>query len=286
MESLPVPHRRPSAYEREAFGEIQRWKNPESDWLGRTVDTLQDAWTDVTDLVRKIPGVDWTIENVVKGLLQVANEITQDSVWTDAIFAEFADAGHPVKSHRDIQSLDLRQVDGCVDGLNKKYVALAAAEGAATGFAGASGIVPDLIALVALNLRAAGEYATYCGIDMRLPEERYFAMEILDYVSRSRNKARDLALSPVSAAAGKVARRQGAQAIQQIGLSGAMERLAKSLGIRLTETKLAQAVPVTGAVIGGGFNAYYTDRVCKAAFHLYRERFLFAKYGAALWESE
>ena len=29
----------------------------------------------------------------------------------------------------------------------------------------------------------------------------------------------------------------------------------------------------------GGFNAYYTARVCDAAYHLYRERFLAKKYG-------
>ena len=278
-----MPRRQPSAYERTAFDDIQRWKNPKQAWLGRAVDRAQDAWGEVTDLVRKVPGVEWTIENVVKGLLQVANEITQDSVWTEAIFAEFADNGHAVMTHDHIRRLDLSDVDKRLDGLDKKYLTLAALEGAATGFAGAAGIVPDLVALVALNLRATGEYATYCGIDTRRPEERYFAMEILDYVSRSRNKAQDLALTPVTTAAGRVAKRQSMQAIEQIGFNNAMERLAQSLGLRLTESKLAQAIPVTGAVIGGGYNAYYTDRVCKAAFHLYRERFLFEKYGVGLW---
>ena len=30
------------------------------------------------------------------------------------------------------------------------------------------------------------------------------------------------------------------------------------------------------------FNAYYTDKVCTAAYHLYRERFLARKYGSHL----
>ena len=34
-----------------------------------------------------------------------------------------------------------------------------------------------------------------------------------------------------------------------------------------------------GSAVGGGFNAYYTARVCDAAYHLYRERFLAQKYG-------
>jgi hypothetical protein len=36
---------------------------------------------------------------------------------------------------------------------------------------------------------------------------------------------------------------------------------------------------MAGAFVGGGFNAYYTTRVCEAAYHLYRERLLLEKYG-------
>lgn len=38
-------------------------------------------------------------------------------------------------------------------------------------------------------------------------------------------------------------------------------------------------MPVVGAAVGAGFNAYYTSKVCDAAFYLYRERFLQRKYG-------
>jgi len=38
-------------------------------------------------------------------------------------------------------------------------------------------------------------------------------------------------------------------------------------------------LPIAGAVMGGGFNAYFTTKVCVAAYFLYRERFLAAKYG-------
>jgi len=55
--------------------------------------------------------------------------------------------------------------------------------------------------------------------------------------------------------------------------------IAKALGINLTKAKLANVIPVAGAAISGGFNAYYTDKVCKAAFYLYRERLLAIKHG-------
>ncbi|XBS71848.1 EcsC family protein [Acerihabitans sp. KWT182] len=59
-----------------------------------------------------------------------------------------------------------------------------------------------------------------------------------------------------------------------------MQETAKTLGIRLTKAKLAQTLPVVGAVIGGGYNACFTRRICDAAYHLYRERFLMLKFGA------
>lgn len=59
-----------------------------------------------------------------------------------------------------------------------------------------------------------------------------------------------------------------------------IQQIAKALGIRLTKAKLAQILPGVGAAVGGGFNAYFTDKVCDAAYYLYRERFLAAKYGA------
>ena len=65
----------------------------------------------------------------------------------------------------------------------------------------------------------------------------------------------------------------------------AIRRISKALGPRLTKQKLKQAVPGIGAAVGGGLNAYYTHRVCDAAYHLYRERFLAEKYGPDTWTS-
>ena len=70
-------------------------------------------------------------------------------------------AGHEVNGDlEDVRSLDLETVDRAVEGLAAKYGSATAVQGAAAGFAGIAAIVPDIVGLVALNLRAAGEYAT------------------------------------------------------------------------------------------------------------------------------
>ena len=63
-----------------------------------------------------------------------------------------------------------------------------------------------------------------------------------------------------------------------------IQEIAKALGIRLTKAKLAQMIPVMGAAIGGGYNAYFTSKVCETAWYLYRERFLAEKYGFEIIE--
>lgn len=270
----------PSAYERQALREIALWKQPDRmGWFGEAVRGLNKGLYEVTGLIRKIPGVDWTIENVVAGLLKLTNEIVQDSVWTDAIYRDYRRVGLAVASRDDLLRLDLRDVDGVLKGLDAKYRALAAVEGAATGYAGLPGIVPDVVALVALNLRAVGEYAAYCGFDVAHPAERLYALQMLDAVSTVSDVSKQVTLSPIIRVSSRLARNQAAQTIEQFALTRAIRNVTQALGLHLTAAKIAQIVPVTGAVVGSSYNAYYTSKVCDAAFFLYRERFLKQKYG-------
>ena len=259
--------------------EIQEWKHPTLSRLGQAVDRFNRSLHGATDLVRKVPGVDWAIDNVVSGLLRLTNEIVQDSVWREAIYKEYQAAGHPVHTPDDVHLLDLEAVDAVLKGLDTKYRALAAAQGAAAGYSGLAGIVPDVVGLVALNLRAAGEYATYCGYDITDPAERYYALQILNVVSQPSAAEREDALVPLDTVSHAIARQQTVKTVQEVAVSGALRGVARALGARLTRAKLAQLLPMAGAFVGGGFNAYYTTRVCDAAFHLYRERRLIEKYG-------
>ncbi len=284
METLPVPvSKTPTAYEQKVLREIHRWKNPKVGWLGKTVDKVNRRLREVTDLVRKVPGIDWTIDNVVSGLLRLTNEIMQDSVWHDAILKEYQQAGHDVQRIDDIRKLDLEAIDQALRGLDTKYRSVTGAQGAAAGFAGAAGVLPDVLGLVALNLRAAGEYATYCGYDISQPAERLYALQILHVVSQppvnEEDPDRETALVPVSSVSHAIAQHQTVHTIEQVAVSGSIRAIAKALGTRLTKIKLAQLLPMAGAFVGGGFNVYYTTRVCEAAYHLYRERWLLEKYG-------
>ena len=275
--------RKPTSYEKKALEELHAWRNPQkttwSKWAGKFGDVVHQ----ISDQVRRIPGVDWTIENVISGLFTTINEIAQDLVWRDAIYEEYRESGHHhVYSWKDIRTLDLKEVEERVDGLAAKYGSLAVVEGAATGLAGASGILPDIVGLVALNLRAVGEYATYYGFDLDQEAERIFALQILEAASQSKldeEQSGRMHPDPVSS---RVARQKTLRTVRSVAIGGAAAPLVKSLATRLARVKLAQLLPIASAVVAGGFNAHYTNTVCESAFYLYRERFLVEKYGEAI----
>jgi len=277
--SLPRRHTL-SDYESQALDAIREWRYPDESWLARTSHSFQAGLNSITNQIRRIPGVDWTIENIVSGLITLTNEIAHDLVWRESIFESFRKAGYEnVQSLEDIAYLDLEAIDTVSKNLPLKYNSLAAVEGAATGVAGAAGILPDIVALLGINLRAAGEYATFCGFDITDPAERLYALHILDAASKPKDQVPYSMPKHLPHASKILARKKTLNTVEQFAVSGTAKRIARSLALRLTRDKMAQFLPVAGAVVAGGFNGLYTNTVCNAAYHLYRERFLERKYG-------
>lgn len=181
--------------------------------------------------------------------------------------------------------MDLEDADRVNGWLAAKYKSLAAAEGAAAGYVGLPGIPPDIVTLISLNQRAIAEYATYYGFDISSQKERLFALNILGLASSPNDTAKQAAMAQLVRIAQDVAKKKAWKDLEKHTFVKIIQQIAHSLGMRLTKAKLAQIVPVTGAVVGGGFNAYYTSNVCDAAFFLYRERFLAEKYGENIIEA-
>jgi len=271
----------PSAYEDNAWKEIELWKNPTLGWFDKAMQVVNWPLDKAGDLVMKTPGVGWVIEKSVGGLVGVANDAAQWSVRAEAIFAEYREAGHgEIQAPVDLLKLDLEHVDKNIGWLAAKYKGVALTEGAVFGALGLPGIPPDIVSLVTLNLRAIGEYATYCGFDIESQHERLFAMNVLGLASSPTDASKGVAMAQLVKIAQDVAKKKAWKDLEKYAFVQIIQQIAKALGIRLTKAKLAQFVPAAGAIVGGGFNAYFTGKVCDAAYFLYRERFLAAKYGS------
>jgi len=283
-ENIPMANEL-SEYEHSAVTSIHEWKNPQIGWFGKAIEIANWPLEKIGKFATEVPGVDWVIEKSVGGLVSLLNDLAHWTVRPDAIYEAYRKAGFDhIKTPSDVFSLDLEDADRVNGWLAAKYKTLATAEGAAAGYVGLPGIPPDVVALIALNQRAIGEYATYYGFDISSQRERLFALNILSLASSPNDAAKGVALAQLVRIAQDVAKKRTWNDLEKHSLVRIVQRIAHSLGVRLTKAKLAQIVPVTGALVGGGFNAYYTSKVCEAAFYLYRERFLAEKHGADVIE--
>jgi hypothetical protein len=288
--------RKLSAYERKALRAIHEWKNPKLGWFGKVLEYTNLPFSKLNEAAKKLPGyekvtkhgrtaMDFVLEKSVTGLLHVINDWTQKTVSPTRIYADFRKVGVDVYSHDDIAVLDLEDVDRALGWLDVKYKTIAFAEGGAAGGLGLPAIAPDIVALLAVNLRAIGEYATYCGFRLQAQEERLFALNVLGYASSPTDAAKQVALAQLIRIARDVAARKTWEQLNEHMYVQIVRKIAEALGRRLTKAKLAESIPWVSAPIGAGFNAYFTHKVCSAAFYLYRERFLAEKYGPEVIEA-
>jgi len=269
----------PSEYEKKAIKEIHIWKNPELNWWGKSFTFLSKPIDKISNVVLDTKVGD-VFNKTINGIISVANDAAQWSVRKESILEEYKKYGYKeINESKKIFTLDLEDTDRLVSWLDAKYKGAATLEGAATGYVGLIGIPPDIIALIGLNLRAIGEYATYYGFDIKRQQERLFAMNVLAYASSPSDSSKQLALAQLIKISQDVAGRKTWKQLEEYVFVQIIQALSKTLGIRLTKAKLAQILPISGALVAAGFNAYYTAKVCNAAFNLYRERFLAEKYG-------
>lgn len=274
-----------SKYEKNTLAQIHEWKNPSLNWLKKGMSFINYPLEKTFDAVKEVPGIEWIINKSFVGIFTLINDFAQWSVRPEAIYKEFRDKGFDfIKQPSDIYSLDLEYVDKVVGFLGAKYKTLAGSEGASCGCIGFLGIPADILSLVTLNLRAIGEYATYYGFDINSQEERLYALNVLELASSPSDASKQIAMAQLIKISTEVAKKATWNQLEEHTFIQVVQSISKSLDIRLTKAKLADVIPGISAIIGGGFNIYYTNKVCDSAFFLYRERFLAQKYGPEVIE--
>ncbi|HEX8700728.1 MAG TPA: EcsC family protein [Myxococcaceae bacterium] len=269
-----------SPYDRRALDEIAAFRKPVQSRAGRALSRITAPAGKAADLVTGSV-VGEAVTRAIQGILSLLNDGASWSVRTEAIHSEFRSKGHSnVHVPGDIHGLELEQVDRTVGYLATKYKALAAAEGAGVGALGGLAILGDIPLLAGLALRAVNEFAAYYGFDTSLQSERMFALSVLTAASSPTVAAKQVTLAELSRASVLLGQRAAWGELERGASVNAFKASAEALGMRLTKRKLAQLIPVAGAVVGAGFNAWYLNEVTHTAYMLYRERFLRERYGA------
>lgn len=218
------------------------------------------------------------------------------SVKPAEVFAMFAAEGIAVQSYDEVKQLDLEHCDRSVPRRKERYIVLAVAEGAASSLAvtgaavsstvsggatltvAASAVVADVTAVLVGMGRIVALVAAHYGYDVREPDEQAFASGVIAYSAAGNSAEKAAALASLSRLTQQMMRRATWQELQQRQAANVVQQVFMALGFRLTKRKLAQAVPVLGAVLNGGLNARIVHMTFERAQQAYRLRFLTEKH--------
>lgn len=226
-----------------------------------------------------------------------------NSVKPAGVLAMFNDAGVLVRSYDEVRQLDLQVCDDSIPQRKERYITLAVAGGAASSLAvtgaavssvasggttltiAASAVVADVTTVMVGMGHIVALVAAHYGYDVREPDEQAFASGVIAYSAAGDSAEKAAALASLSRLTQQMMHRASWQQLQPQQADNVIRQVSLALGFRLAKHKLAQAVPLVGAVVNGGLNARIAHRTFERAQHAYRLRFLTEKYGldAALW---
>jgi hypothetical protein len=253
--------------------------------------------------VEQLPGataVIGTLDDLTTKAMETLHTVLVErglnSVKPGNVFAMFADEGVVVASYDEVRQLDLQQCDRSVPRRKERYIALAVAGGAASSLAvtgsvvtsavtggtsmtvAASAVVADVTAVMVGMGRIVALVAAHYGYDVREPGEQAFGSGVIAYSAAGSPAEKAAALASLSRLTERMMRQASWRHLQPQQADNVIQQISVALGFRMAKHKLAQAVPVLGAVVNGGLNARIAQRTFERAQQAYRLRFLTEKH--------
>jgi hypothetical protein len=298
-------------YERQALRNLQdRLHRPPSrvaKATGRVAERVGKTTSRATELLpdAATASSERALRTALGGLRAITLDPALKSVRTGRVLEDFRRDGHQVRALDDVRSLPLRDIDDVCPRLTWIYSVGAALEGAGAGVAitggellasvgsvagagagaapGAGTVITamavDAATVVGASARVVAHIGAYHGYDVRRPDEAIFALSVINWSSAGTEGAKAAAFTQLSRITQQLVRRATWPTLERYVLVQAVQELFTRLGLRLTQRKLGQVIPVVGIVIGGGMNAALLSKIGHDAEAAYRMRYLCEKYG-------
>lgn len=292
-----------TSYEQQAWERlIADERSRRGSWRARGADKVSGVVSAAGDVVRRVPGAERmteALDDTVKAALNgAAKAIFMPAISSVSIERRIRGLRkqHPeIGDASPFEVLDLRTLDkgrpkqllpliGMVESAGAS-VAITGLQvsttvsGGATAGAVVLAIVGDVSASLALLGRAVAEVAVHYGYDPNEPEEEIFLMGVLSYSTAASLEGKTAALAAFSRLSQQMMRRAVWKELEKDVLVKVIQSAFKSIGIRLTHKRLAQAVPVAGGLVSAGLSYDMLDRALRDATRVYRVRYLTDKYG-------
>lgn len=305
-----------SDYERRAWDAlgtelVARAQEPEKGPLdavrGRLRAVNRTVASKTQGVIDKLPAekVEGVFRQTMGGLRSVTLDPAIASVNDSSIRNHYVDLGAPVGSLEEILDLDLEVIDRGLPPLGARYMLGMGVEGALSAGAvtgaellasaqtvgtfgvgaapGATTVVAamaaDAATLVAGSARLVARTAAFHGFPVTDDEAKIEALATLSFGMTGAGPAKVVAFRELSNLTQQLADTTRFDVIGDSVLVRVLVRLYADLGLKITQRKLGQAIPVAGIAIGAGLNASFARRVAEDSRFAYRARFLARKAG-------
>lgn len=297
-----------TSYERHAWEKlIADEQSRRSSWRSRGGDKVSELVSAAGNAMKKIPGAD-RVSDAVDESVRAAFNGAAKAIFMPAISSvsmerrvrglrkQYPDLG----DRSPFEALDLQALDkgrprqllpfiGMVESAGAS-LAITGLEVSTTVSGGASAgavilaIAGDVSASLALLGRALAEVAVQYGYDPNEPEEEIFLMGVLSYSTAASLEGKTAALAALSRLSQRMMRRAVWNELQRDVLVKVIQRVFAAIGLKLTQKRLAQVVPVAGGILSAGLSYDMLDRALRDATRVYRVRYLAEKHGLSFDE--
>lgn len=210
-----------------------------------------------------------------------------------------------IRSLSDLRNADLQVPDKLLANHTLAYGAAMAVEGAGTSLlitgavvsstvtggttmaVAAAAVATDVSANLGAAARVVAKIALTYGYDATLPDERLYALGVLNYGTSLTATGKLASLGQLSKLTQTMMRGATHATLDKFVLVKVTKEFFRLLGFRLTRQRLAQMIPFAGIALNAGINAQGIIQLSERAQELYRLRFLTEKYelDAAAWLS-
>lgn len=278
------PKKSPSKYELKIIEGFQKTRVKKEKPINKWLKTVQEPFEKAATWLKEMPGIE-TIATKTKDLINSHFEgFKIDTDVVEQVIVKYQSRGFKqITQPEDITELHLEDIDPLVKDICQKYQSLANEDEEESTSISLQSMPKDIVALVNLNREAVSEYAAHYGFDISLEKERLFALSILEYAATNNDIAREGIMSRLIEQTMQMAG-EDKDKLSKAAFLSMFSTLSSSISIKLLKAKVGEGFPVHGAVIGSGFNAYFTNEVCTAAQFFYKQRFLAKKYGSQVLE--
>ena len=205
----------------------------------------------------------------IEGSLQIWEKLVDPLT----IFKTFEKLGHPILSLDEVKSLPPELRDQAADNYIRQGEWASTAEGAATGVGGVFLLAADAVSLLALQLRMIQQIGYCYGFNVNKPEERLFAVKLLaEAYQHPAMKERDALMREMHMAANLLKGKIPFMLLKNRFFAYGLSKVGQAIGIKIAGRKIAQFVPLVGAIAGGYINRRVTKDIALIAKEVYRLR--------------